>query len=92
MATLKATPRLDPAIPRIIRRVVVDPAGMEWRDWVEITVGQNGRLGLPRLVDPNEDWREFAERFAQFVPDTPYHEGFEDWREWVRALRSALVL
>jgi hypothetical protein len=92
MPTLKATPRLGPTFPRNLHRVVVDPYTMEWPDWVDTIVGMNGRLGLPRLVNPNDDWREFSERLSQFVPDAPYHEQFDDWRDWAAALRSSLVL
>ena len=92
MPTLKPTPRLDPTFPRTISRVFPNPEGMEWDEWVEMAVGLNGRLGLPRLVGPMEDWREFSDRLALFVPDTPVHDDYDDWREWVLALRSALAL
>lgn len=92
MPTLKPTPRIDPNFPRNIKRVIPSPMGMEWQEWVDIAVGMNGRLGLPNLVDPNEDWREFVERLSLHVPDTPYHDTFDDWRDWAMAMRSALAL
>lgn len=87
-----ATPRLSPIIPRTIHRVVTDPTTMEWQDWVETLVGMNPRLGLPRLVDPDLPWQEFADRLAQHVPDTPYGEDFDTWQDWALALRSSLLL
>jgi hypothetical protein len=90
--TFKATPRLTPTVPRTVQRVVVDPYTTEWQDWVDSTVGLNPRLGLPTLAATDLDWREFSERLSQFVPDTPYHEEFDDWRDWAAALRSSLLL
>jgi hypothetical protein len=92
MSVLKATPRLSPAFPRQIHRTVPDPRAMEWQDWVDSMVGMNGRLGLPNLVNVNDDWREFADRLALHVPDTPYQGDFDDWRDWVYALRASLLL
>jgi len=92
MPTLKPTPRINPNFPRSIVRIIPNPMVMEWDEWVEIAVGMNGRLGLPNLVAPEPDWRVFAERLAQHVPDTPYHDTFDDWRDWAAALRSALAL
>jgi hypothetical protein len=92
MPTLKATPRLSPTFPATLHRVVPDPEGLTWQDWVDTAVGMNGRLGLPHLVDVNAPWQAFADQLALVVPDTPYGEDFETWQDWVRALRSALVL
>lgn len=92
MSTLKPTPRLSPTFPISIQRVLPNPHGMTWQDWVDSAVGLNGRLGLPHLVDVNAPWQEFADQLALVVPDTPYGEDFDTWEDWADALRSALAL
>lgn len=89
---LKATPRLNPSFGRSIKRVLPGAEGVDWQDWVDMAVGYNGRLGLPNLVEPDPDWRVFADRLALHVPDAPSHDEFDDWRDWAMALRSALAL
>lgn len=67
---------------------VPNPDHMEWQDWADTVVGYNAPLR--NRLSPDLPWKEFVERLAQVVSKTPYHEGFEDWRAWARALRNAL--
>lgn len=67
---------------------IPNPEGLLWGDWADTVVGFNPDIRV--RVDPNEGWRQFAERVTLPLPKTPRHDGFEDWREWARAFKLAV--
>lgn len=84
-----ATPPKPPIIPTPFK-LVPRPEGLDWRDWVDNLVGYNPILRA--AIDPNTPWQMAAERLAQFEPRTPRPDFYPDWRDWVYALKSAVLV
>lgn len=71
-------------------RTIPDPVLMEWPDWVATFVGFNPQLVNQVESGGRSNWREFADRLTQIVPEAPRPDAFGHWREWVYALKSIL--
>lgn len=67
-----------------------DPFTMDWQGWADTVAGYNP--GLLNEVDPDAEWRDFAERFCEAVPQAPMPDLFEDWRSWASSLKLSLAV
>jgi hypothetical protein len=61
---------------------------MDWRDWADSLVGFNPVLR--GQVDEDADWAAIGERLIRFDGRIPNPNQFDDWRDWVRAMKSTL--
>jgi len=69
-------------------RDLPNPDGLVWAEWADFVVGFNP--GLRSQVDVDDDWRDFAQRFCETVPQAPEPDLFVEWKEWASALKLAL--
>lgn len=67
-----------------------NPYVMDWKNWADFVVGYNP--GLISRLDPEVEWREFARRFVEAVPQAPSPDTFESWRDWAASLKQVLQL
>ena len=75
----------------VLRLVVLpDPYRLTWRQWADMVVGYNP--GLRAMDDPEMDWREFAGRLREALPDAPQIENHGDWQAWAASLKLAFHL
>ena len=64
---------------------VIDPRGMQPRDWCDRMVLELDRLGTIPVMVPGFDWREWAKavvqvpRIANLQPPNPLVFEFEEW-------------
>jgi hypothetical protein len=73
------------AMPALNLDVIPDPQGLTWGDWSDTLVGYNPDLRA--VVDPTEDWQEFARRFNEAAHDAPMPIGFSSWQDWAVAVK-----
>jgi len=64
-----------------------EPYSLDWQGWADFVAGYNP--GLLGELDPNDDWREFARRLCNVVPEAPQPDQFTDWRAWAAAVKLA---
>jgi hypothetical protein len=69
---------------------IPNPFMLDWANWAAFVVGYNP--GLLDKVDPHDDWRTFALRLCEVVPEAPQATTFADWQDWARALKLVLQL
>lgn len=67
-----------------------NPYTMDWQPWADTVAGYNP--GLLELVNPDADWKDFAQRFCEAVPEAPQPDGHEFWQSWALALKQALAV
>ncbi len=70
--------------------VMPNPAHMAWQDWADTVVGFNPVLR--HRISSDLDWESFADQLTLFVPHTPDHKMFDDWRAWADALKRSQPL
>jgi len=70
--------------------VLPNPVNMTWQDWVDTFVGFN--LPVRNHLDPDMPWREFVDRLGLIEAWTPDSDDFENWQDWVVALKAALSM
>lgn len=64
--------------------IIPDPRGLTWQDWADTVVGFSPELR--NKIDPDSDWRDFAETVSQYVGKVPRPDFFDSWQAWASAV------